>query len=406
MWINRLRNLWSAGPFPVAASPNLAELEQSVCLRNINMDLTRKQKRVLICYISDQFFRAKEELLFHSNRFEACQIIRVFIEMDYAIDVVWPLSDDKQIEKTNYDIVFGFGPVYLRASQSNTDAVKILYLTENNPGVAAGKFRERVEYYYERNKIRKTGIPRNQFYTLSQFEISDYGILKNSSQNAESSKSYFKNSYLIKTTGMRHHAFCIHKEKNMESARKHFLWLGSGGAIHKGLDLLLEVFGELPDVTLHICGLDAAEEDLVADFKSENIINHGFISIDSSEFLDVIVSKCAFVIMPSCSEGISNSVVTGMMHGLIPVVTPECGIEMDYDTGFVLESYKTGYIRDVVIRLSALPSKKLKSMRHNAYVLAQKEFTLDKFTRDFKNIMYKIVSHAELSKNKYCNAKL
>ncbi len=406
MWINRLKNLLTAGPVPVVSTPNLAELEQSLCLRNINIDLTRTQKKVLICYIPDQFFRAKEELMFHSNRYEACQIIRVFIEMDYAIDVVWPLSDDEQTEKSGYDIVFGFGPVYLRASQSNANAVKILYLTENNPEVVAGKFRERVEYYYERNKIRKTGTPRNQYYTISQFEISDYGILKNSIQNAESSKPFFKNSYLIKSSGLKNQAFTIHRDKNMDMARKHFLWLGSSGAIHKGLDLLLEVFSTLPGVTLHICGLSAEEADLVEGYSSENIVNHGFIEIDSSEFLNDIVGKCAFVILPSCSEGISNSVVTGMMHGLIPVVTPECGIEIDYDTGFLLESYRICYIRDVVVRLSTLPSKKLKTMHHNAYNYAQKEFTLEKFTRDFKNIMYKIVSHAELSKNKYCNAKL
>ncbi len=39
------------------------------------------------------------------------------------------------------------------------------------------------------------------------------------------------------------------------------MWFGSGGMIHKGLDLVLEVFARMQEYHLHICGPVHHEED-------------------------------------------------------------------------------------------------------------------------------------------------
>ena len=52
------------------------------------------------------------------------------------------------------------------------------------------------------------------------------------------------------------------KNKNFNEARKHFLWFGGGGAILKGLDLVVETFASLPHLQLSIIGPASYEKSL------------------------------------------------------------------------------------------------------------------------------------------------
>ena len=51
--------------------------------------------------------------------------------------------------------------------------------------------------------------------------------------------------------------------KDFERARSAFLWFGSGGLVHKGLDLVLEAFAGLPDCRLFVCGPISRERSIV-----------------------------------------------------------------------------------------------------------------------------------------------
>lgn len=44
--------------------------------------------------------------------------------------------------------------------------------------------------------------------------------------------------------------------KSISSSRRNFLWFGSVGLIHKGLDIVIDAFKELPDLSLNVYGLD------------------------------------------------------------------------------------------------------------------------------------------------------
>ena len=63
-------------------------------------------------------------------------------------------------------------------------------------------------------------------------------------------------------------------------------------------------------------------------FSKPNIIHHGFLNLKSISARKIIES-CHFLISPSCSEGQSTSVLAGMTCGLIPILTEECGINID-----------------------------------------------------------------------------
>jgi hypothetical protein len=126
-------------------------------------------------------------------------------------------------------------------------------------------------------------------------------------------------------------------QRTFVEASKNFLWVGSGGNVLKGLDLAIEAFVQLPDCSLHICGPiePKIETEYANEFRSPNIIRHGFVDISSNEF-EAIVQRCAFTIFPAASEGGAGSVLTAMGAGLIPIVTAEASVDIGL-SGFLLE---------------------------------------------------------------------
>jgi glycosyltransferase involved in cell wall biosynthesis len=124
--------------------------------------------------------------------------------------------------------------------------------------------------------------------------------------------------------------------------KREFLWFFGSGAVHKGLDLLLEVFARHPELQLHVVGAIAPEEDFYELYKEEltatkNIHNHGYLFPSSAEFQGLLKDVFCFV-APTCSEGISPSVVTCLQLGLYPVISLDTGVTLPDGCGLYIES--------------------------------------------------------------------
>lgn len=154
---------------------------------------------------------------------------------------------------------------------------------------------------------------------------------------AESYREHFL-GYVYSVPGvffLTQNAIKIMNNRNVSSSNN-FLWFGSKGLIHKGLDLLLDHFKANSNITLHICGDIMREENFVKIYREElfntpNIICHGFIDIESERF-ERILELCSFVIFPSCSEGGCPSVLTAIGNGgLIPIISKETTISTGYE---------------------------------------------------------------------------
>ncbi len=144
--------------------------------------------------------------------------------------------------------------------------------------------------------------------------------------------------------------------KNFDACRKHFLWVGSFGFVHKGLDLTLEAFAQMPNLHLSICGRLDWEQEFVRLYHSElyetpNIHPVGWVDVAGEQFLN-ITNQCVAVVFPSCAESESCSVLTCMQAGLIPVVTREAGIDVQ-DFGVLLKDATVGEIREAVESLAS-----------------------------------------------------
>ena len=62
----------------------------------------------------------------------------------------------------------------------------------------------------------------------------------------------------------------------------------------------------------------------------KNVVHIGFINLKSERFLN-LMNEASFILFPSCSEGMASGVLTCMNHGLIPIITKECGIDIEKD---------------------------------------------------------------------------
>lgn len=354
---------------------------------NINFDYVDKQKKVLLSYSSCTFSYDYPSVLYHSNSKEITQFIKILIDLDFCVDVIdcdHPFPNKIIGEKT-YDVIIGFGEPYECACLNSPNAIKIFYLTENLPSYVAKKSEERYIYYKKRTKNRRIGIRRDatlfkeEYLYLSDFVIELRDVPLNLDNIIE---------YCISPTGLINDSY-IWIDKDFEKARKNFLWFGSSGAIHKGLDILIDVFKKSPDVNLYIYGLDKSESFLLRS-KSENIYACGTINVNSSLYLTEIIERCAFVILPSCSEAQSTAVITNMLHGLIPIVSRECQFP-DFPFGFQLEDYTVEYVDKIVNTVTKISVEELSDRSYKTYIYAREHYTINVYSSKLKSILENII---------------
>ena len=174
--------------------------------------------------------------------------------------------------------------------------------------------------------------------------------------------------------------------KNYDNSKKHYLWFGSSGLLHKGLDLCLDFFIQNEEFILHICGASESETDFWRYYKplienKNNIINHGFINVRSEEFKKILKTT-AYLLLPSVSEGGSPAVLTACGNGgLIPIIPKSCGLSLE-DFGIV---YSEGTdLGEILLNLKHenLKEKSIAIQKH-----IQSKYTLKRYRDNLKKII-------------------
>jgi hypothetical protein len=353
-------------------------------IENVNKSYIKNQKTILFIYLNNNYYINKNKKTSHTNIFEAQQLIKVLSELDFCIDIVSCFNDMaiEIIRNKKYDYIFGMGNLFYEACKVNKDAKKILYVTENPPWISFKNEKERIDYYFKRTgkivNITRSGI----FYKDNDFNNINYCITLG--------EEYYYRNFHFKTYKM-YPTFLenkIYELKYRGYTSKDFLWFGSNGAIHKGLDLLIDIFTIRKDLNLYICGLSDNDREIL-NINSENIFDLGKIDVQEKQFTD-ICDKCDFMIFPSCSEATSTAVLTTMRHGLIPVVTKGIGFDSFADYCTLLNDYKIEYIQDIIDDCISTNYDYIYNKRKKVQEFAINKFSLEKFTSNFKNIMLDI----------------
>jgi len=363
-------------------------------IQNINRDLNNpEQPKALISYITAPFEKNIDEKSFHTNLKEAIQILQVFIRNNYAVDICHCLEQTaiKDIKKKNYDLIFGFGQAFVEACNANLSAVKIIYCTEAFPDFVKAKEQERLSYYKQRYGKEINVSRHGKFYLPEHFLPANFLLFKG---NKETEKTFLHLKNIRKFFGIAPAPFLNTNykftERNIAETKKNFVWFGSYGAVHKGLDILIDIFNKHADWRLTICGLWKEEIELLPTMNPNSSIN-GFMDTTSDEFID-LVNTHSFVVLPTCSEGMSSGVLTCMVHGLIPLVSKESGIDLNNEKQY-FKDYHSEIIEETLDYWIALDEDKIKNLHHETFEDSRKKYNLGVFTSTFEKYLHHCISN-------------
>jgi glycosyltransferase involved in cell wall biosynthesis len=327
----------------------------------------------------------------HAHHWRSLQIARTFLDMGYHVDVIDYLNSEF-IPQKQYVFFVSFRAHFDRIAQRlNKDCIKIVHLD-----TAHWLFNNSASFRRGLNLQQRRGVTLKGLRIVESnmaIEHADFGTI---SGNKFTVGTY---SYSRKPLFLIPYPTCAvypwPEKKEFESWRKNFLWFGSRGFVHKGLDLVLEAFAEMPDYRLSVCGPIKDENDFEKAYYKElyqtpNIRTLGWVDIEGPEFTEV-TNKCVGVIYPSCSEGGGGSVLTCMHAGLIPIVSYGSSVDVE-DFGIILKDSSIEEIKGSVRMISSLSAEKLKSMSRKAWECVRAYHTRERFAEEYRKMIETIIT--------------
>lgn len=339
---------------------------------------TSYQKNALLMYVEAPFL-SEEVNNAHQAYWQEIEIARILSKRGYNVDVIDYNNDLIHLNK-DYDFVLdlipGRNPVFRRHMAPGCKTVA--YLTGSNATFQNQAERKRLDDLKKRRNVEL--MPRRQSPRLTK-AIESYSacFMMGNEYNWKTYKEFnLGDPFYIRNTGFPQE-YKFDRERKKANA---FLFFGSSGQVHKGLDLLLEVFSEkdFPG-ELYVCGTFKSEKDFESCYRNElynckNIHAIGFVRIDSAEYKE-LTDICSYSIMPSCSEGQAGSVLTTMSSGLINVCSRECGFEDD--EVIILDDCSIATIRDSVLQLINKSMDWIEGKSRQSYETVQTKYTKNDF---------------------------
>lgn len=357
------------------------------------------QGNVLLSYIIEPFLLKDGEPVSnaHTHDWESLQIARTFSNLGYVVDVI-DYRDKIFTPKKNYSFFIAARTNFQRIAQMlNKDCVKIVHLD-----TAHWLFSNSAAYSRCYALQQRRGVTLKSFKWVEPNWAIEYADCATILGNPFTINTYSyaqKPIYRIPISTPVLYAWP--EEKDFEACRKNFLWFGSSGLVHKGLDLVLEVFAEMLDYELTVCGPIQQEKDFEKAYYKElyqtsNIHTIGWVDVSSPVFIE-ITNKCIGLIYPSCSEGGGGSVINCVHAGLIPIVSYESSVDVA-DFGVILKNCSIDEIKNSLRMLSSLPAEELKLMSRKAWEFARANHTRERFAQEYRKVVDKIMT-AHYNKN-------
>ncbi|MBV9385102.1 MAG: glycosyltransferase [Chroococcidiopsidaceae cyanobacterium CP_BM_ER_R8_30] len=384
-----------------------ARIEYLKCFRVVSLKPEKPaQGNVLLSYrIEPFFFRSGKPLPNdHTWYWECWQIAQTFLDLGYCVDVI-QFHNHKFVPKKDYAF---FIDIRHRLEQLspilNKDCIKILH--SDTAHILFHNYAEQKRLLALQQRKGITLKPQRFEMPNSAIEYADCMTLLGNEFTINTFKYAKKPIYRVPISSPK--VYPWPGEKDFESCRKSFLWFGSGGLVHKGLDLVLDAFAEMPEYYLTICGPVSKEKDFEKAFYKElyetpNIYTFGWINVGSSKFTE-ITNSCVGMIYPSCSEGGGGCVITCMHAGLIPIVSYESSVDVHDDFGVILKESSIKEIKSSIQKIANLSTSDLKSMARKAWEFARANHTREKFAESYRDTVGEIIAdHAKTDRIRNVN---
>lgn len=349
--------------------------------------------KVLFSYIIDPILdRGRNIPHSHTHFWESWTMAKTFVDLGFQVDAISYLNQEFVPVET-YDFFIDVRMNMQRLAPQMPSTVKVLHadtghFTFHNP--AQERRRQDLQ--------RRRGVGVSNDKTLPENQAVEHADLVTLLGNAFTQETYaFAGKPMFRIPISVPFEYPVLENKDFDASRRHFLWFGSSGLVHKGLDLVLEAFVGLgEDFHLTICGPIDRERDFVRAYDRElyetpNIQVHGWIDVGSPEFLQLAERTCGLV-YPSCSEGGGSSVLTCMHAGIIPLINREVSVDMDAERGVELTDCSVEGIQEAVRGLSARPAEELAMMSQKARDFARARHTKDLFKASYRRFAEELVS--------------
>lgn len=350
---------------------------------------------VLLSYIIDPFLLKRGEAVSHGHsvHWESLQIARTFLELGYCVDVIYNYNE-VFVPMKDYCVVIDARRVLERiAPFLKNECVRIMHIDSCH-----------MLYHNAAEARRLLELQKRRGITLPprRFEMPNYGIehadyatvLGN--EFTMSTFAYAKKPlYRVPISSAAVYEWP--EGKDYEGCRRRYLWIGSAGFVHKGLDLVLEAFAGMPDYYLTVCGPIERESDFERAYAKElyetpNIRTLGWVDVASAQFRDVARS-CVGIVYASCAEGGGGSVITCMHAGLVPIVSREASVDVEDNYGVILRDCSIEEIRRAVQGVSILAPDRLETMARNAWRYARAHHTREVFAGTYRKVVEEILAN-------------
>jgi glycosyltransferase involved in cell wall biosynthesis len=346
---------------------------------------------VLLSYIPYAFLRPENSQESHTNYWECREMARIFLDLGYNVDVIdW--KNDSFLPKKKYSYFIDIHSNMERLSPFlPKDCIKIFHATG-----AHWLFQNHAEYsrlLQLQKRRHATLMPRRVMPPSLAMENADVVVMLGNEFTEKTYNYSGKKIHHIPLSAT--HTFPFSEEKNIESAKKNFVWFGGAGMVHKGLDLVLEAFAEMPEYQLSVCGPIRSEKDFEKEYwkelyETKNITAFGKIDAGGDVFRKIAESSVA-LIYPSCSEGGGGSVIHCMHAGLIPIISFESSVNVG-QFGILLKENTVEEIQRTVRLIAVETSEKIKVHSKQAWEYARANHSREEFSKEYLLFVQKLES--------------
>lgn len=355
-----------------------------------NVFKTNYKKKALIIYIINPFLG--DHYYSHSNATESYIAAKTFSEIGYNVDVLSLTETKNKDFYSKYDVVYG-----KNIDHALFSGAKVI---PYSGGTAHKNLNKRsivrAAEFYKKSGLSpsKSMCDHNNFslafayanILLGNNLVKDSFIIDGIEQNLYNIDGFYFDTYNIDI-----------EKKDFNAAKKHFLWWGSRGAIHKGLDLTLNIFKQRPNLILHVCGFQENEKEFFEYYKKElsneipNIINHGFVDIKSNLFKE-LMNKCSSVISPSITEGGAIGIINIMANGgIIPIISTTSGLDVGH-YGYMFDDLTENNINFMINKFLKSTPDEIKNLSIQVKTDAKEKYSIDKYKNRLKEILKEILN--------------
>ena len=367
---------------------------------NLRPRVTPPRGRVLFSYLDSPLLLSDNspQLKAHSNNWESREIANIFVDLGYELDAInW--RDAHFVPTRRYDILFDIATNLARLSTGiDADTVRILHRTGSDPfyqNLAEKKRilevnRRRDGSYVPKRAVKDPEMERESLRVAHACSLLGNEHTLNTYPKADRSKIQTVTVSASELGGsLKTHDGFVPKERE-------FIWFFGSGAVHKGLDLVLEAFARIPHLFLHIVGNALSERDFTDMYQHElqalpNIRYHGPLLPNSREFEELVRRVFCFV-APSCSEGISPAVATCLQIGLYPIISYDTGVSLPEGFGKYLPSLSVEEVEMAIFSVHRMSSAEITKQISETQKYALEQYSRKNFRLKMEDFILKTLS--------------